>query len=236
MRLGPLLLGGSLLLAAGSAWGASPVPSLDLRGFHPPVDPAGFLYTEPARTPGPGNWNFGAYASYALRPIRIDLPGGAANAIRPPVSLDYYGNVGIGQSWAIGVDVPTVVYQTGDDVSRTLPGSTELPHAAVGSVAVDVKRTFLSPADLGGFGLAGIGRVWIPTDSRSYVRDRGVRGELLILSELDLLAFAVRATAGFRMRSDIVTIVGSGPMDRFGHDIPWGVGISFRPQTLGLDR
>jgi len=81
MRSGALLLAASLSLTAASAWGDSPVPSLDLREFHPPVDPAGFLYLEPARTPGGGQWNFGAYASYALSPIVLHAADGHGHIV-----------------------------------------------------------------------------------------------------------------------------------------------------------
>ncbi|HVW25326.1 MAG TPA: thrombospondin type 3 repeat-containing protein [Polyangiaceae bacterium] len=226
-------------LAAVPARAEGPVPSLDLRDFHPPVDPAGFLYLEPTRTPGGGEWNFGAYASYALSPVVLRGPGEheLAKVIGHQVSLDYFGNVGIGKTWAVGLEIPTVVFQTGDDARALLPGSESLPHAAIGNIAVDVKKTFISTADLGGFGLAGIGTLWIPTESRSYVSEHSVRGEVRALAELDLLALAVRATAGFRMRAEQETFLRNGTDDyQFGHDIPWGAGISFRPQTLGMDR
>jgi hypothetical protein len=237
MRSGALLLAASLSLTAASAWG-DPVPSLDLREFHPPVDPAGFLYLEPARTPGGGQWNFGAYASYALSPIVLHAADGSdAKVIGHQMSLDYYANVGLGKTWAVGVAVPTVVYQTGDDVTGLLPESDPLVHTAVGAIALDVKKTFLSPQDLGGFGIAGLGTFYIPTNPRSYLSDHGVRGELRALAELDLLLLAVRATAGFRMRQDDQFFVRNGTDDyRFSHDIPWGIGVTLRPQTLGLDR
>jgi len=239
MRPGPPSLFLALSLAAVPAWAEGPVPSLDLRNFHPPVDPAGFLYIEPTRTPGGGEWNFGAYASYAVSPVVLRGPGDheLANVVSHQVSLDYYGNVGIGKTWALGVDIPTVVYQTGDDVHALLPGSETLPHAAIGGIAVDVKKTFVSTADLGGFGLAGLGTLYVPTQPKSYVSEHSVRGELRALAELDLLALAVRATAGFRMREEEETFLRNGTDDyRFGHDIPWGAGITFRPQTIGIDR
>ena len=103
MRLGPSLIALSLSLTAATAWAEGPVPSLDLRGFHPPVDPAGFLYLEPTKTPGGGEWNFGAYASYALSPVVLRAPGdhAVAKVVSHQVSLDYYGNVGIGKTWAV---------------------------------------------------------------------------------------------------------------------------------------
>jgi hypothetical protein len=239
MRLGPPLLAVSLSLLVAGARAEGPFPSLDLRNFHPPVDPGGFLYIEPTKTPGGGEWNFGAYASYALSPIVLRRPDDhvLARVISHQVSLDYYGNVGIGKTWAVGVDIPTVVYQAGNDAQNLLPGSESIPHAAVGGIAVDLKKTFISTADLGGFGLAGLGTLYVPTDARSYVSDHAVRGELRALAELDLLAIALRTTAGFRMRAEEETFVGNrSDTYRFGHDIPWGVGVTFRPQTLGLDR
>src|SRR5689334_5948910 len=140
MRLGAALLALALPLVAVPAWAEGPVPSLDLRNFHPPVDPAGFLYLEPTRTPGGGNWNFGAFASYALSSVVLRGPGDheLAKVVSHQVSIDYFGNVGIGKTWAVGVEIPTIVYQTGDDPGALLPGSGSLPHAAIGNIAVDV--------------------------------------------------------------------------------------------------
>ena len=218
---------------------ADPVPSLDLRAFHPPVDPSGFLYLEPASTPGPGNWNVGAYASYALFPVNLDDARGnqIAHVISHQVSLDYFANIGIGKIWAVGLTVPTVVYQTGDDVKALLPGSTDLPHAAIGALSPSTKLTLVSPSDLGGLGVSAIGRLDIPTSSTSYVSNRTVGGEVRMLGELDLLALAVRATAGFHLRGREETFLRDGTDTyRFGNEIPWGAGVTLRPQSLGIDR
>jgi OOP family OmpA-OmpF porin len=237
MRLGALLFA-SICLVEGVCR-AAPFPSLDLREFHPPVDPGGFLYLEPARTPGPWKWNFGAYASYALSPVVLRAPGGdsVAKVISHQASIDYYANVGLGDRWAFGLALPTIVYQTGDDVRGLLPGSTELRHETIGALAVDLKNTLISPSELGGFGLAGLWTLYIPTDPTSYASDRSWRGEVRALGELDLLAIAVRATAGLRVRGEEQTFLRDGTDHaRFGHDIPWGVGVTVRPQALGLDR
>jgi OmpA-OmpF porin, OOP family len=239
MRLRVTLLAASLAVAASTARAADPVPSLDLRGFHPPMDPAGFLYLEPASTPGPWNWNVGATASYALRPVVLTDASGStlASAVAHQASIDYTVNVGLGQTWAVGLSVPTVVYQTGDDVTTLLPGSTELPHTAIGALALGVKKTVVTPSDLGGLGISLLGRVYVPTSPTSYVSDRTVSGELRGLGELDLLALAFRATAGVHVRGATETYV-PDPEDRyrFGHDLPWGVGVTLRPQALGVDR
>jgi hypothetical protein len=238
MRLGALLLASSVCVLPAVASAVTPFPSLDLREFHPPVDPGGSLYLEPARTPGPWKWNFGAYASYALSPVVLRAPNGdsIAKVVSHQASIDYYGNVGLGPNWAVGLALPTIVYQTGDDVRTLLPGSDGMHHEAVGALAVQLKSTVVSPSDLGGFGLSGLWTLWIPTDSRSYASDHSWRGEIRALAELDLLAIAVRATAGLRVRGEEQTFLpGGGDATRFGNDIPWGAAITLRPQTLGLD-
>src|SRR5690349_10511752 len=92
------LLGTVAVLVAASAEAADPVPSLDLRGYHPPLDPKGFIYVEPTSTPGPGNFNSAAYASYALKSVVLEDAAGnsLATPVRHQVSLDYIVNVGIG--------------------------------------------------------------------------------------------------------------------------------------------
>ncbi|HEX7672078.1 MAG TPA: hypothetical protein VF395_20930, partial [Polyangiaceae bacterium] len=229
----------AVLLGASSARAADPVPSLDLRAFHPPADPGGFLYLEPARTPGPGNWNVGAYGSYALAPVKLGDANGneLARVVSHQVLVDYFASVGIGQTWGLSLAVPTVVYQTGDDVSTLLPGSTALHHTTIGAVALGVKKTLVSPSELGGLGISMLGRLDVPTDSRSYVSDRAVGGELRALGELDLLAIAIRATAGFHLRGVSEQFLRNGTDDyRFGNEIPWGAAVTLRPQALGIDR
>lgn len=241
MRSRASLLGAAaVVLFAKTSSAADPVPSLDLRGFHPPTDPASSLYLEPVTTPGPGNWNIGAWASYALSPVVLEDPRThdvLARVVHHQASMDYLASIGIGNRWAIGLSVPTLVYQTGDDVSALLPGSTKLPSTTIGSPAASVKANIIAPSDLGGFGLSLLGRVFVPGDARSYASDGSVRGEARVLGEVNLLAVSVRATAGFRARAREETLIDDGTdRYRFGHDIPWGLGVTLRPQVLGIDR
>lgn len=239
MRLGAVLSTALTLSCLTATAVADPVPSLDLRGFHPPTDPAGLLYLESATTPGPGNWNVGAWASYAASPVVLTDAGGdtLARVVQHQASLDYVASVGIGSRLAVGLSVPTILYQSGDSARGYLPGATDLPATTIGSPSATVKGTLLAPSDLGGLGVALLGRVWMPTEARSYASDGSVRGEARALGELNLLAIALRATAGFRARAEERAFIDDGTNDyRFGHDIPWGLGLSFRPQVLGIDR
>lgn len=234
MRSGrPLALTALLLLTASGSARAEPVPSLDLRNFHPPTDPKGSLYLEPTATPGPWAWNVGAWVSYAHRLVTLEDPGGdtAAVPVEHQLSLDYLASLGIGERLAIGLSLPTVLYQSGDDVQERI-GDGSLPQTAIGDAAVGAKATLVPTTGLGGFGLAALGRVTAPTgDQRAYVSDGTVTGELRLLGELKLIALDFRATAGARVRGEKRTYVG----EEFGHDLPWGVGVTMRPQAFGLD-
>ena len=233
----------SLLVVASTGLLAEPasaqdVPSIDVRGFRPPAAPSGFVYVEPSTTPGPGNFNLGAFTSYALSTVTLESNGQEiAKIIHHQAAVDYVASVGIGDKWAVNIGVPTIIYQTGDDVTGVLPGATKLPATTIGSIAVGVKRTLVAPSELGGFGVSLIGQGFIPTDPKSYASDRSFSGEARVLGELDLLAITMRATAGVHIRGSHETLVRDGTDSTlFGNYLPWAVGITVRPQALGLDR
>ncbi|MEZ4219533.1 MAG: hypothetical protein R3B13_01300 [Polyangiaceae bacterium] len=212
---------------------ADPVPSVDLRNFHPPADPKGALYLEPTATPGPLAWNVGAIASYAYRMVTLQDPSGdrVSIPVEHQLSLDYIASLGIGDRLAVSLGLPSVLYQSGDDTSSTLADGT-LPQTALGDASFGAKATMIPTSDLGGFGLAALGRVTFPTgDGRSYVADGSVTGELRLLAEMRLIALAVQATAGARVRGNEQSYVG----EDFGHDLPWGLGLAVKPQAFGLD-
>jgi OmpA-OmpF porin, OOP family len=225
------------LVCAAASWvgaaGAEPVPSLNLRNFDPPTDPRGALYLEPSATPGGGEWNVGAMLSYAHRPIVLEDGDGERIAIpiEHQLSLDYLAALGIGRRIAIGLSLPTVLYQDGDDV-EPLIGAPSLPRTAIGDMAFGAKAVLLPADDLGGLGLAALARVTAPTGDRTaYVGEGSVSGELRVLGELKLLALDFLATAGAKVRGSERMYVGQ----EFGHDLPWGVGLVFHPRAFGLD-
>ncbi len=234
MRTGRLLAAvtSTAVLVAGTA--NAQVPSLDLRNFHPPTDPKGSLYLEPSTTPGPGAWNVGAWLSYSNRSVTLETPAGdtVAHPVEHQLSLDYLAGLGIGDRLAVGLSMPTVLYQQGDNAQTLVSGSGPLPHTALGDMGFNAKATLVPTSGLGGFGLAALGRVTAPTGNRaSYISDGAVTGELRLLGELKLILLDVRASAGARVRSAQRTFVGK----EFGHDLPWALGVTLRPQALGLD-
>jgi OmpA-OmpF porin, OOP family len=228
--LSVLLLGA---LAAEPARAAD-VPGLSLRRFDVPTDEAGGLYTEPARAPGPLNWNAALVASYAHRSVVLeDGEGGeVAVPVRHQLSLDYLFGLGLGDRIALGLALPSVVYQDGSDVRDRLSGATTLPTSALGDVALSAKAILLPAGDLGGFALGALGKVTLPTgDPTSYVSEDSATGELRVLSELSLVALTLRATVGAKVRGRETTYVDQA----FGHELPWGAALVLRPQALGWD-
>ena len=210
-------------------------PSVNTRRFSPPVDPAGSLYLEPTPTPGPWAYNGAVWFAYGYRPAVLRDASGAivSKLVGHQVSADLTSNIGLGQRFALGFDLPVTVYQKGDDnpTTRAVAGRTP-PAEALGDLALYAKGNLISYSSLGGFGLSTLLRFTAPTgDTASYLGEGASTGELRMLAEFKLIALAVQGTGGFRMRFDERDVL----RRTFGHEVPWGVAISLRPQALGWD-
>ncbi len=232
--LGTHFLFASVLALVATQAHAAEVPSLDLRRLELPTDPEGGLYTEPARAPGPLNWNAALVSSYANRLVVLESESGEQLAVpvRHQLSVDYLFGIGLGDRIALGLALPSVVYQTGSDVSGQLTGAAPLPKSALGDLGLSAKAVLLPAGDLGGFSLAALARVTLPTgDPTSYVSNGSSTGELRLLSELSLLVLNLRATVGAKVRGEQTTYVDAS----FGHELPWGAAVLLRPQALGWD-
>lgn len=213
---------------------AAEVPSLNLRRLELPSDPAGLLYSEPAKAPGPLNWNAAIVASYAQRAVVLEDDSGAELAVpvQNQFSVDYLFSIGLGERVALGLALPSVVYQRGTSLEGEVAGAAPLPKSALGDVGLSAKAVLLPAGDLGGLSVAGLAKVTLPTgDPTSYISEDSATGELRVLSELNLVAFSLRLTAGAKVRGEEVTY----GADTFGHSLPWGAAILLRPQAFGWD-
>ncbi len=221
------------LSLAGTA-GAEPVPSLDLRRFHPPADPRGALYLEPADTVGAGEWNVALVASYANRQVTVEDGDGevAVVPLEHQISMDYLASLGVFERLAVFVTLPTVVYQRGDDARGLVADIDVLPRTGLGDGAAGAKLELLQPGDAGGLALAGLGRLTLPTgDERAYLGEGTVTADVQLLAELRTIGVALRGSVGAHLRSEYATYFG----ERFGHDLPWGLGVAVRPEIFGVD-
>jgi hypothetical protein len=213
---------------------ADPVPSLNLRNYRPSTDPKAILYLEPVVTPGSAEWNVGAWFSYAHRLVVLEDSEGreVSVPVRHQLSLDYTANIGLGERLAFGLALPTVLYQDGDDLPPSA-GASPLPVTALGDPSLVAKAALMPPGELGGFGLAALAEVTLPIGNQeSYVGEASATGGLRLLGELGLVALTLRATVGVHVRGSEQQYAGA----TFGHDLPWGVGITVLPQAFGLDK
>jgi hypothetical protein len=214
---------------------AQPVPSVDLRGFRPPTHPEGLLSLEPTAAPGPGEWNAGSWLSYAYRPIVVHdaFLSDDVSVIEHQLSLDVVAGIGVGERVGVGVSLPVVLAQGGDEPPPALGMTGPPPTTALGDLSVDGRATLLEQGELGGFGLAAQGIIAIPTGNpESFASERQTRTTLRLLGELGVLGVSLRASAGARLRGEEQPFAGG----TYGHDLPWGVGFTLRPQVFGIDK
>src|SRR5262245_35602637 len=105
MRLGAIAHAVGLFLVVGANTARADAPSLELRGWNPPVDPAGGLSYEPAASPDTLDWNVALWQSYGWRPVVLRDPVEDDVAVRV---LDHqYGgdlilNVGFFERFSVG--------------------------------------------------------------------------------------------------------------------------------------
>ena len=227
-----------------------PVPSLDLRGFNPPADPKGGLYYEPAASPDTWEWNAAWYSSYSWRSATLRDP--AADEVKNKIvehqlTGDVVVNLGLFERLAVGLDLPYVMFQTGDDPTAettSVLGDYALPTAALGDLKLLLKGTIVPPTneEFGGFALALHERLAFPTgDEASFLGEGHITSETRLLVEYRYLALAIHGAAGFRLRAEeeeygcAALAEAAECPTTFGHEIPWGVSLSFQPQAIGLD-
>lgn len=191
---------------------------------------------EPVMTPGAGEWNTSGWLSYAYRPVVVrDANGDVVSAvIRHQTSFDFLAGLGVGRRAAVGLVIPTVLRQTGETTPATVRviGDSGRAARALGDISLTGKVTLIGQSEMGGFGLAALGRVSLPSgDPSSYASDGALTSELRLAAEMRVIALAIQATCGYRTRAEQRTFAGK----TWGDEIPWGLALVIRPQALGWD-
>jgi OmpA-OmpF porin, OOP family len=210
-------------------------PGVNVRRFQPSIAPNGSLYLEPTPTQGPGVWNAAAWFVYSLRPVVLrDVKGDpVANLVSHQLSTDLVGSVGIGQKIALGLDVPILLYQSGEDnpLARPVVGAPP-PAQALGDLAFIAKGNLIAYREHGGFGLSTLMRLTAATgNASSYMGEGMSTGELRLLGEYKLIAVALQGTVGVKLRSSQRDVINR----TYSNEVPWGVAFVVRPQIFGWD-
>src|SRR5690606_19161024 len=117
-----------------------------------PTDPESALYLEKPTTEGAGAYNVGVWLSYANQLLLLDTStGDEIEPLRHQVSADYVASLGLTERISLGLALPTVIYQEGED---SLLG--ELPQSSLGDLRTELKGTLLAPGNLGTLSLASL--------------------------------------------------------------------------------
>ena len=219
---------------------AQTLPSIDARTWRPSTDPAAGLVLESVMTPGAGNWNAVALLDYAHHPITLRNSGTGDVAFRP-VELAFGMNlgmsIGIGSRAALGLSVPMVLYQDGSNgLPPTIHATGGVPNTALGDVDVSGKATLVAN-DGGGFGLAALADLTLPTGDRtSFLGEGSATATARILAEYTLIIASAQASLGYTLRTETRTWPDASVGGiQFGDVIPWTAGISLKPGVLKLD-
>ncbi len=223
------------LVAVAERARAEPQPSIDVRRFTPAADPNATLYLEPTATEGSMNPHVAGWLSLAHRPVTLKQQGAVVGRlIEEQLSLDMTASVGVGARGQIGLSLPVVIAQSSDDnaATRAVLGGGTMQARGVGDAAISGKANLVKMQEMGGFGLSLVARGTLPTGDRtSGVGEGAPTSELRVLAAYKLVAVAVRGTIGYRLRVEQRTFG-----DRtFGDELPWGVGVTLKPQALGWD-
>src|SRR5690606_11859390 len=135
-----------------------PVSKQDLRNFTPPTDPEATLYLEKPTGEGAGAYNVGVWFSYANQLLVVESAGSAETSpVAHQLSVDYVASLGFTERITLGIALPTVVYQRGDN-EELLAGDDPLPQSAFGDLRADLMATLLDPGTVGTRARAGRAR------------------------------------------------------------------------------
>jgi hypothetical protein len=232
------LLALAFLCLAEHGASAQTLPSIDIRTWRPSTDPTANLVLEPAATPGPWNWNVGAWLNYSNQTVALERSsrGGAAAVYQPVESLfgaDLTANLGLGSRAAIGVDLPMFLYQHGSSGNpATAVTSGAVPSAGLGDLAITGKGTLI-PNDEGGLGLAVLGAVTVPTgDRESFMGEGSATVTARLLADYSIVVGSLQASLGYKLRTDHHAFPDTPAGVTFGDEIPWSIGVLLHPGII----
>jgi hypothetical protein len=212
---------------------AQTLPSLDVRTWRPSTDPNANLVLEPMSTPGPWNWNVGAFFDYANQPVALEQSGTTQIAFRPiknQLVTDLTANLGLGSRAAIGIALPMFLYQDGSSgLPTTAVTSGSVPSTGLGDLAITGKGAILTNDD-GGLGLAVLGAVTVPTgDPQSFMGEGSATVTARLLADYSLVLGSLQASLGYKLRTEHHTWPDSTGGIVFGDEIPWSIGVLLHP-------
>jgi outer membrane protein OmpA-like peptidoglycan-associated protein len=181
--------------------------TFDVQHFKPaPNQQDNYFSLESVRQLAPGQWEAGLLVNYANDPLV--LTNGSGDRVRSIVSDQLTGNVlaaiGILKPWELGVDVPIILMQKGEE--GTQGGTADISNAGLGVGDVHlVSRFALFQADRpdspGGAALGLAVAAFLPTGNKNDLQGEGFRLEpRLVLDYAFGKGTRLSASAGYMIR------------------------------------
>ena len=190
------------------ASGAHAQRGIDIDRMTPALDGEGFLGIQATVTPGPGRWNVGLVTSWTTDSLvlRDPMTDDETDIIDHRIAADFQMQIGLGGRFAIGLDVPLLLYQEADG---ELFGDGEGTMAATGlgdprlalrwRFVGDDARVYRERNE--GPGLALQGAVTLPIgDEAAFVSEAGVTTDLDLIADFHVLGAGVGAVLGWKHR------------------------------------
>ncbi len=226
-------------------------PSADLRDTFLPLHTEGGRAVEPVASPDTGDVTGHARLSYGYRPVVLEASEDLSyEIISHQITADVGLNVGLFERVTLGFDLPILAGQVGEDFSvdeeavRIL-GRSAIPVTALGDPGIRAKVTIVKPEGgakgvYKGFGLAVDGRLTLPLGNEaSFMGEGEVTGLARLLAEYGAGVVSVHVGAGAKLRAEEAEFACPEPSSscgsRFGHELPFYVGLALHPSELGVD-
>ncbi len=199
----------ALLLLGASVLAALPASAQDINSerFRPALDRYGFLGMNGSGTPGHMRWNLGFFTWYSNEPLRIryaDEPN--EQVIDHRWTGDLFVELGLFGRWSLALEVPLVLYQTGN-TATPIDGRTSFTGFAVEDPRLTTKVRLLGPKTEqtqnrpDGPGLGLLLTLPVPIGSGSfYASDGQFTFDAQLLGDFHLLGAGAGIMLGWRYR------------------------------------
>lgn len=206
-----------MTLGAASAVSAQPV---NTERFHPTLDRFGFLGIQGSATPGHMRWNLALWTWYSNKPLRVHFSDDTTEtAIGYRITSDLLFELGLFGRWSLAVEVPLVLYQSGD-TSMPVNGETSFTGFGVedprftSKVRLVGKKTEESQNKPDGPGLGLLVTIPVPIGSEDlYVSESQFSFDLQALGDFHILGAGAGTMLGWRYRVNSRT-VGTATLDQ----------------------
>lgn len=227
----PRLLALLVLTLALLGNGMASAQELNIERFRPALDRFGFLGFNGSGTPGHGRWNLGFASWYSNKPLRIrySTDGTVEDVIDHRMTGDIWAEVGLFGRWSLALEVPLVLYQSGE-TTRPVNGRTSFTGFAVEDprfttrVRILGKKTEETQNKPDGPGLGFLLTIPIPIGSSSFYASEGQFSfDTQLIGDFHLLGIGAGTMLGWRYRVNERT---------FGADALWQelqYGFSLKP-------